>query len=126
MSQSVYTHNHMTIIWDAVDADRTAHASRLLTQGKATTTQTSVAETFKLEDDDDQLSYHISRDRTVNSLGDGFYTASLSLSFSLFRSRPDSFRIKGCDFCPFFSLYFTFVWSSFCIRLVSEFPFSFV
>jgi hypothetical protein len=49
----------MTIIWDAVDADRTAHAPRLLTQGWGTITQTSVAETFKLEDDDNQLSYHI-------------------------------------------------------------------
>jgi hypothetical protein len=49
----------MTIIWDAVDADHTAYAPRLLTQGWGTITQTSMAETFKLEDDDNQLSYHI-------------------------------------------------------------------
>ena len=30
------------------------------------------------------------------------------LLFSLIRSRPDSFHIKGCDFCPFFSLIFSF------------------
>ena len=59
VSIGVHTHNHMTIIWNAVDADRTAHAPRLLTQGWGTVTQTSVAETFKLEDDDNQLSYHI-------------------------------------------------------------------
>ena len=35
-----HTYNHMTIIWDAVDADRTAHAPRLLTQGWGTITQT--------------------------------------------------------------------------------------
>ena len=33
VSIGVHTHNNMTIIWDAVDADRTTHAPRLLTQG---------------------------------------------------------------------------------------------
>jgi hypothetical protein len=39
------------------DADRIAQTPRLLTQGKATITQTSAATTFKLEDDSNQLAY---------------------------------------------------------------------
>ena len=57
ISDGVHTHNHMTLIWDVADADRIAHTPRLLTQGKATITQTSTATTFKLEDDSNQLAY---------------------------------------------------------------------
>ncbi|EFX66138.1 hypothetical protein DAPPUDRAFT_263629 [Daphnia pulex] len=57
ISDGVHTHNHITLIWDVADADRIAHTPRLLTQGKATITQTSTATTFKLEDDSNQLAY---------------------------------------------------------------------
>ena len=66
ISDGVHTHNHMTLIWDVADADRIAHTPRLLTQGKATITQTSTATTFKLEDDSNQLAYHITHtDRCI-------------------------------------------------------------
>jgi hypothetical protein len=66
ISDGVHTHNHMTLIWDVADADRIAHTPWLLTQGKATITQTSTATTFKLEDDSNQLAYHITHtDRCI-------------------------------------------------------------
>jgi hypothetical protein len=49
----------MTLIWDVGDADRISHTPRLLIQGKATITQTSKTTAFKLEDDSNQLAYHI-------------------------------------------------------------------
>ncbi|EFX67416.1 hypothetical protein DAPPUDRAFT_261653 [Daphnia pulex] len=57
ISDGVHTHNHMTLIWDVADAGRIAHTTRLLTQGKATITQTSTTTPFKLEDDSNQLAY---------------------------------------------------------------------
>jgi hypothetical protein len=66
ITDGVHTHNHMTLIWDVGDADRIAHTPRLLIQGKATITQTSKTTAFKLEDDSNQLAYHITHtDRCI-------------------------------------------------------------
>ncbi|KAK4010439.1 hypothetical protein OUZ56_019582 [Daphnia magna] len=59
VSDGVHTHNHLTIIWDITVATAFDNTPRLVSSGEGALIKTSTPGTFRLEDEKQQLAFHI-------------------------------------------------------------------
>ncbi|KAK4013334.1 hypothetical protein OUZ56_025568 [Daphnia magna] len=59
VSDGIHTHNHITIIWDTTVASAFDNTPRLVSSGEVPLIKTSTPGTFRLEDEKQQLAFHI-------------------------------------------------------------------
>ncbi|KAK4013591.1 hypothetical protein OUZ56_026144 [Daphnia magna] len=59
VSDGIHTHNHLTIIWDTTVATAFDNTPRLVSSGEGILIKTSTPGTFRLEDEKQQLAFHI-------------------------------------------------------------------